>query len=118
MYIIYIIFYIIFLYYFLLETCFQIIHPSVTKKGGVITLKASSLSEKARWIDALKRVLNEYKNSDKERKVRSRDPSKNLQSIILYFIQIYYNKIQLNYLIIIIIDYLIINIFIFILILF
>jgi len=56
------------------ETCFQIIHPSVTKKGGVITLKAANLSEKARWIDALKRVLNEYKNSDKERKVRSRDP--------------------------------------------
>ncbi|ORY14856.1 Dbl homology domain-containing protein [Neocallimastix californiae] len=51
------------------ETCFQIFH-----KNGVMTLKAPNASEKARWVDALKRVLNEYKEYDKERKNNAVNP--------------------------------------------
>jgi len=44
--------------------------------NNMITLKAPNMSEKERWTDALKRVLNEYKDSDNERKIRSHNPSK------------------------------------------
>jgi len=64
------------------ETCFQIINLN-----NMITLKAPNMSEKGRWIDALKRVLNEYKDSDNERKIRSHNP-KNFKSKFIGTLQV------------------------------
>jgi len=64
------------------ETCFQIFHTN-----GVVTLKAPNASEKSRWVDALKRVLNEYKDTDKEKKTRAHNP-KNFKSKFIGTLQV------------------------------
>ncbi|OUM64892.1 hypothetical protein PIROE2DRAFT_8202, partial [Piromyces sp. E2] len=64
------------------ETCFQIFHTN-----GVVTLKAPNSSEKSRWVDALKRVLNEYRDTDKERKTRAHNP-KNFKSKFIGTLQV------------------------------
>jgi len=60
-----------------------------------MTLKAPNASEKARWVDALKRVLNEYKEYDKERKNNAVNPSMFLLLLLLFCIYIK-NKIKFN----------------------
>jgi hypothetical protein len=64
------------------ETCFQIFHTN-----GVLTLKARNAAEKSKWIDALKRVLNDYKEGDIERKNRSYNP-KNFSSKFIGTLQV------------------------------
>jgi len=64
------------------ETCFQIV-----QENYVMTLKAPNASEKARWVDALKRVLNEYKEYVKDRKNRAFNP-KNFKSKFIGTLQV------------------------------